>query len=137
MQFHASQLRHRTLINHKRHCGLLESGMSDHFSKVYGVTRLSILDQVPHFDLCRCMPHDMMHVILEGVLPRHCKRLLIHCVNHECYFTLSLLNEQISNYPYGYSESVNAPRPIDSQCLTAVSDKLGQSGEILYMYHMD
>ena len=127
-QFNASQLRHRTLVNHKRHCELLESSMGDHFSKVYGVNRLSILDQVPHFDLCQCLPHDMMHVILEGALQRHCKLVLIHCIDHEHYFTLHHLNEQISNYSYGYSESVNAPRPIDRERLAGDSDKLGQSG---------
>lgn len=99
--------------------------MGDHFSKVYGVNRLSILDQVPHFDLCQCLPHDMMHVILEGALQRHCKLVLIH---HEHYFTLHHLNQQISNYSYGYSESVNAPRPIDREHLAGDSDKLGQSG---------
>ena len=40
-----------------------ESSVGEQFSKVYGVNRLSILDQVLHFDLCQCLPqHDACHI---------------------------------------------------------------------------
>ena len=32
------------------------------------MNRLSILNEVPQFDLCVCIPHVIMHVLL-GVLP--------------------------------------------------------------------
>ena len=49
-------------------------------SSDYGVNRLSVLDEAPYFD---CMPHDIMHVILEGILPINCKLLLVHCISDD------------------------------------------------------
>lgn len=99
-----------------------------HFSTKYGVNRLSILDEVQYFDLCLCLPHDIMHVILEGVLPRNCRLLLHHCIIEEKFFTLSCLNKAILGFEFGDHEKVNRPRIIDRERLTMSSDKLGQSG---------
>ena len=99
-------------------------------SRDYGVNRLSILDKAPHFDLCKCMPHDIMHVILEGVLPLHCKLLLVHCMFEEHYFSLKTVNRLISEFSYGYSESKNVPRPLDNDHLRSSDGKLSQSGMI-------
>ena len=92
------------------------------------MNRLSILSQVPNFDLCVCIPHDIMHVLLEGVLPRHCKSLLNYCIIDHRLFTLQQLNKQIEEFEYGYSEKANAPRPIDREHLTSADNKLVQSG---------
>ena len=94
------------------------------------MNRLSALNKVPKFDLCKCLPHDIMHVILEGVLPHHLKLLLQHCVITSKYFSLQNLNTQISTFSYGYSESVNAPRPIDKERLNSSDQKLVQSGRV-------
>ena len=59
-------MRLRTIEQHRRHCLLLDVPDA---SRDYGVNRLGVLDEVPSFDLCKCLPHDIMHVILEGVLP--------------------------------------------------------------------
>ena len=32
--------------------------------------------KAPHLDVCRCLPYDIMHIIFEGVLVLHCRRLL-------------------------------------------------------------
>ena len=69
-----------------------------------------------------------MHVILEGVLPLHCKRLLVHCMFQEHYFTLKTVNRLILEFEYGYSESKNIPRPLDNDHLKSTESKLSQSG---------
>jgi hypothetical protein len=69
-----------------------------------------------------------MHVILEGVLPLHCKFLLMHCIFKEHYFTLKLVNKLISEFEYGYSESRNVPRQLDNDHLKSSESKLSQSG---------
>ena len=92
------------------------------------MNRLSALNNVPKFDLCKCLPHDIMHVLLEGVLPRHLKFLLQHCVITSKYFSLQYLNSQISSFSYGYSESMNAPRPLDKDRIISSDQKIVQSG---------
>ena len=86
-QLKCEQLRPRRLDQHRRHCALVATG-DPTFSKEYGVNRLSILNEVPLFDLCVCIPHDIMHVLLEGVLPRHCKMLLRYCIIDQRLFTI-------------------------------------------------
>ena len=71
-----------------------------------------------------------MHIIFEGVLVLHCRRLLTYCIKKKGYFTLSFLNDQIQNFQYGYSESRTIPSLIDGDRLVDDnSTKLGQSGE--------
>ncbi len=82
----------RNLKQHLVHCALLDADES--FSQDCGVNRLTILNDVPLFDVCQCMPHDIMHVLLEGALPLHCKLVLRHCIVDKKYFTLEYLNRQ-------------------------------------------
>ena len=93
------------------------------------MNRLSVLNEVPGFDLCRCLPHDIMHVILEGVLPQHIQFLLHHMIFVKHYFTLQQLNQQIENFPYGFTEEVNKPRSIDRDRIHSTDQKLVQSGK--------
>lgn len=117
------------MTEHKLHCSLLENDYN-YFSTKYGVNRLSILDELPYFDLTLCLPHDIMHVILEGALPRNCRLLLNHCIFEKKYFTLNHFNKIITNFKYGEHEKHNAPRSIDRDRITGDSDKLGQSGNM-------
>lgn len=111
------------------YCTLIDGlDQSDHFSTKYGINRLSILDELPYFDLTLCLPHDIMHVILEGVLPRNIRLLLYHCIVGEKYFTINHLNAVLLRFKYGEHEKFNSPRPIDRERVTGNSDKLGQSG---------
>ena len=58
----------RTDSQHEQHCQELSGPMGDHYSKVYGINRRSILMDVPYFSLFGgSLPHDLMHDILEGV----------------------------------------------------------------------
>ncbi len=110
------------------HCDLIETDGLEDQSKKYGVNRLSILDKIPHFNLCICLPHDIMHIILEGVLPRHTKFLLQYCILEKKFFTLNQFNRAVDNFPYGINQKNNKPRPLDRDKLTGDGDKLSQSG---------
>ena len=127
LQIKCDQLRPRRLEQHLSHCYLIGSGEPS-FSKEYGVNRLSILNDVPQIDLCLCIPHDIMHVLVAGVLPHHCKTLLHHYIIDQHLFTAKQLNKQIEEFAYGYSEKVNAPHPLHREPLTSDVYKLVQSG---------
>ena len=95
------------------------------------MNRLSILNEVPLFDLCVCIPHDIMHVLL-GVLPRHCKILLRYYIVDQRLFTVKYL-KQIKAFKYGYSEKAGAPHQIDGEHLTSDDTKFVQSGKCDYV----
>lgn len=99
------------------------------------MNRLSLLNEIPKFDLCQCLPHDIMHVILEGVLPRHIQFLLHNMIFVQHYFTLQQVNQQISNFPYGYSEEVNKPRILDRDRIYCMDQKIVQSGKCIHVLH--
>ncbi len=75
-----------------------------------------------------------MHVLLEGALPLHCKLVLRHCIVDKKYFTLEYLNRQVTNFKYGYTETVNKPRLIDRERISG-NEKIVQSGKIIW-YNM-
>ena len=129
-QLKLSQLRIRNLTNHRLYCSVIEdsSDLRNHFSSEYGVKRKSILDELPYFDLTLCLPHDIMHIILEGALPRNIRLLLHHCIVEEKMFSLNHLNKIMTDFKYGEHEKFNSPRVIDMDRITSNSDKLGQSG---------
>ena len=120
----------RSVQNHRLHCELIDTeGLEDNFSKQFGVNRNSIINTIPHFNVCVCLPHDIMHIILEGVLPKHIKLLLKHCIVDMKFFNLAYLNSSISNFPFSKNEKLNSPRPIDREKLMADGDKITQSGK--------
>ena len=41
------------------------------FSITYGINKRSILCNLPYFNITKCLLYDIMHTLLEGVVP-HC-----------------------------------------------------------------
>ena len=82
---------------------------------------------------CRIgLPSDIMHDILEGVLPRHVKIMLKKLIHEEKMFTLQELNNRISKFPYGLSDSTNKPSSINN--LNTADGHLKQSGILLLIW---
>ena len=114
MQFVEEEFQIRNKDLHKQHCDYLDHpGMSesekDHYSKVYGVNRTSILCQVPHFNVTEQLPQDLMHVLLEGVFHIHVNELLKYLVDTLSFMTLAEINHRIMSHPYAYFEEKPAP----------------------------
>lgn len=106
-----NKLQHST-----EHCKYVDqTGISDserdHYSKVYGINRTSILCKLPNFDVTKQLPQDLMHVLLEGVFMVHVRELLKYLVDGLSYkrITLDVINCRILSHPYGYFEDKPAP----------------------------
>ena len=117
----------RSKDQHIKHCQYIDlPGMSyserDHYSKVYGVNRTSILCELPHLDVTH-LPQDLMHVLLEGVFHIHVNEILIYLVDRISFMTLADINRQIMAHPYAYFE-----KPVTLRCL----DPHGNQSGILF-----
>ena len=69
----------RTRDQYRHHCDLIESdtNLSSHYSTTYGINNRSILDSLSYFCVAEgAMIPDVMHDILEGVLPLELKLIL-------------------------------------------------------------
>ena len=73
MQFVEEEFTLRTKDAHKEQCDMMSDDVSQaerqYYSKVYGINRSSAISHLDHFDITKQLPQDVMHVLLEGVVP--------------------------------------------------------------------
>jgi hypothetical protein len=107
----------RSQKDHDEYCnGLQNDDLHDHFSRLYGINQISILNSLLYFHVIFCLVPDIMHDILEGVLPLTLAKFILSCIEKK-YFTLKQLNYVIKNFDYGHSEVVDKPSPIKMEHL--------------------
>ena len=80
-------------------------------SRDFGINSLSVLDQILHFDVCRCLPQDIMRVIFEGVLNIQTKLLLQH-VMQETDINVDSINRFLDTFDFGDAET-DRPAPLE------------------------
>ena len=127
---------------HTEHVAQLEGGVAllegegtDDPSKLYGINRDSLLNELTYFHVCSggLIP-DIMHDILEGALQYEMKLMLKVFIIDEKYVTLSELNRQIEFFELGYMESKDRPSPISDATIRAhmglSKNSLKQAGEL-------
>lgn len=119
----------RTKENYNTHASQVVQ-YGEHFSKVYGINRTSILNLSSYYHVVGGLPPDIMHDILEGVLQYETKELLKNYIREERYFTLDTLNEKIAKYDFGYYNDTNKPSPISEAKLSSNDNSLKQHGTL-------
>ena len=122
----------RDLEQHREHCRMVDDRGSstqvrENLSTTYGVKKLSVLDKINFFDVCQCLPEDIMHVLYEGVIPYETKNL-IRLLEAEGHVSLQQLNSAIENFDYGYMNAKDKPCPITRETLNSRDGKLKQYG---------
>ncbi len=87
----------------------------------YGVTGASPLSELNYFDVTKALPHDIMHDLLEGVIPLVLK--LVVCQAHkEKHITIQEINEELQHLAIGQNDKKNRP--------VQLSERLMQSSGI-------
>lgn len=104
----------RDRISHAQQCSLLNSSDRLRLSVEYGINRQSSLDSLVYFSVVDSLPHDIMHDLLEGVMPYELKLLLRHCTA-KSYFRIDSLNQRLSAFDYGYSEIGDKPAAVHDE----------------------
>lgn len=118
----------RTIESYNYHCSLLHGPLQQEDSTTYGVTDKSILNDVSSFDLINQLPQDIMHVLLEGVVPHELQLMLYDFLIVRKLFTLETLNERICSFCYSTNEAHDKPTPLTHQSIVKESS-LRQSCE--------
>ena len=117
----------RTNEKHRKQCDELEGPLKDHYSKIYGVNRKSILLDVAYFSMFGGgLPLDAMHDILEGVAQYEIKLLLTHCISTCSYITLQEYNNRLQRFDFGYSQT-DKPPPLTKHVITSDDKHLRMS----------
>ena len=92
------------------------------FSVNYGLGRKSILSKFPGFQVTEQLPQDLMHILLEGVIPDVVKCLLQYYISKDL-ITVDQINSRLMEFGYGYSQVKDKPEPINPESL---KDKPGK-----------
>ena len=78
--FDESNFELRTSSTHRRQCTEIE-GPNQHSASVeYGINRRAALEDLPGFSVVDCLPHDVMHDLMEGLVPNEMQFLLQHYI---------------------------------------------------------
>ena len=108
----------RTSESYDYHCSLMTGSLSEADSVTYGINYKSELNKLEDFHVCNNqLPQDVMHILLEGVIPYTVKAMLqsFICVKH--FFTIDRLNQRISSFKFSRTECRSKPSPIPSSIL--------------------
>lgn len=125
MQFKSCNFVPRTTETYDYHCSLLNGPLAAEDSTTYGVTGKSILNDIAYFHAVTQLPQDIMHVLLEGVIPYEVRLMLKTFITGEKLFTLETLNDRISCFCYSQQEATDKPSSITIYSLSC----LKQSGK--------
>ena len=98
--------------------------LNKHVSRLYGLKDKSILNELKHFHVIGGLVPDVMHDLLEGVIPLTLCDVLLHCIKKK-YFAIKQLNTAFANFKYGHKEVIDKPSPVEMNHLK--NRKLRQS----------
>ena len=109
MQFTEKEFHLRDPESHRSQCSRLSGPLSSEDSTTYGIVDNSPLNEIEHFHIANFqMPQDVMHILLEGVLPLE-TRLMMNVFLEEKLFTMEELNQRITYFSYGRIEAKSKP----------------------------
>jgi len=85
--------------NYDYHCSLLAGVLAETDSVTYGLNYKSVLNELDDFDVCDGqLPQDVMHILLEGVIPYTIKAMLQSFICEKRLFTIECINQKLSKF---------------------------------------
>ena len=128
VQIKASDFTQWTPETYDYHCSLCDGPLAKEFSTMYGVTSESPLNELDHFHVVDQLPQDIMHVLLEGVIPYELTLILVYFVTGRRYFSIIQLSDCITKFSFAHQEAKDKPSPIKPQICTSQGASLNQTG---------
>jgi len=81
-------------------------------SKKYGINFPSLLLDIDHFNICKCLLQDPMHVLYEGICHLELRCLLNSVIFQTNLISLGILNEKIIKFKYCNKDKSDKPNII-------------------------
>ena len=89
---------------------------------IYGINQASPFNKCHGFHAATGLPPDVMHDLLEGVIPLTIKQILRYFVVERILPSLEKLNKLILNFPYGANDKANKPSALPKHLLKRKGD---------------
>ncbi len=100
------------------HCSLLNGSLPKETSTIYGITHNSPLNELSNFHVVDQLPQEVMHILLEGVVPYELSLMLASFIDQK-YLVVELFNDRITCFAYSTQEAKNIPSPIKPRLFTS------------------
>ena len=78
----------------------------------YDINSRSCLCFLPDFDVTKQLPHDIMHVLLEGIVLYELQLSLTALIAQR-HFTLEEFNYKLKQYQFSYVDNKSKPEPLN------------------------
>lgn len=129
----------RSLPVHQHHVRVVTSTnltntQRKRWQKLYGVNNAGVFHDLRFFDVTKCLPHDPMHVLLEGIVALATQALLRRYVIEDSLFSVEHLNDRILNFNFDYF-SDNKPATIEKEHLLPDNSLKQTSSQMLALAH--
>ena len=106
----------KTRETHASQCESLQGPLRDHYAITYGIVCDSILNTSRFFHVTEGLIPDVMHDVLEGVLPYVTKELLKNLISGRVV-TFADLHSAMQSFPYAGQDLKNRPVPVERKTL--------------------
>ena len=93
--FNESCFQLRTPTEHTKQCSELDGPNRVRAPVEYGINRRAALEDLSYFHVVHALPHDIMHDLMEGVIPHEMKLLLQSSVA-DSLFDMTQFNHRLS-----------------------------------------
>lgn len=127
IQFSAKDFIPRTCETYDYHCSLLHGPLWNEHSTTYGINFSSTLNNLDHFHVINQLPQDIMHCLLEGVIPYELVLLLNDYIVQRKLFTCDQLNDCIACFSYSNQEAKDKPSAICPQSFSSKGSTISQT----------
>lgn len=74
-----------------------------------GIKSSCLLNSLKYFHIAENVTVDVMHDLLEGIVPFELKLIISSFIFDKKYFTLGIFNSRLASYDYGYTDRSNKP----------------------------
>ena len=122
----------RSKAAHNFECNQIEdapnAGIKGNLQTTHGIIYRSCLLNIPDFDMTKQLPHDIMHVLLEGVVPYECQ-LALSALMDQGLFSLDDFNFALQRFEFNYSDCKSKPEALKSSVFVTGERKLEYSAE--------
>ena len=129
-QFVSEAFQPRTRETHAAQCSSLDGPLHDHYATTFGINRNSVLNTSRYFHVTEGLVPDVMHDVLEGVLPLEVKELIKYLISSKS-ISLSEINEAVESFAYAGPDAHNKSTPIAYSTLTSRDHSLKQTGTLV------
>ena len=117
--------------SYEYHCKLLDGDLSESDSVTYGINHRSVLNDLYGFHVANGqLPQDVMHLLLEGVIPYELKLMLREFTAVKKYFVVEDLNNRIRSFNYSPEEAKDKPPVLKAHDLSA-NGRISMAGMLI------